>query len=392
MKKKLRKLEKKSIAFISVCFIFVIFFNCAATAVPIFDNYEVCLLRANEFMAAGDYRSASVFFEISLGFEPSSRSASRGHIISSFETAQLGRALSYIGKFKGNIENDFEMSFFFGRVFFNQKLYSQAAAEFEKTLALKPEFAPARLALGICAVAAGDAKTFEANFGAIEKLRPGSIEADCARALRELGRCAYKDSLPLFKKIVARDAAFGPAYMGLAFCSAMSGDYKTSFEAFASFNETPFQQSYDPCDISLIMHEFFLERFERDLRKILSDVIERHEVHFGLASLMYAKKKYAEAADIFKTAAALKPDCYEYNLYCAEALKNSGDHDKAVIYYNKAAAIDGDSFEATSGLFICGMELCDSEMAAAALKIMNKLDSKKTSEILNSLLLRRTLE
>ncbi len=71
------------------------------------------------------------------------------------------------------------------------------------------------------------------------------------------------------------------------------------------------------------------------------EVDQTHDLVYGrYGDALLGDKKYPEAADAFTKAIALKPDVAAYHNNLAQAYAKSGQNDKAIVEYQKAAELD----------------------------------------------------
>ncbi len=185
---------------------------------------------------------------------------------------------------------------------------------------------------------------------------------------------AYLNAAKAFKKSLSENYGNNhplDLFIGLSFASAMIGDYNTAFEAsiWALESEKINFEYFKADEICL---------FTNNYQRLIFTTPSVPELHFALASLHMLTKNYGHAEERFKLAAAINPDCFEYQFYYAETLFIEVKYRAAAKIYEKAIAIDFESFEAHDRLYKCYATLKDSQAAEAELKIIEKLSGGST--------------
>ena len=143
--------------------------------------------------------------------------------------------------------------------------YSQIAATY------KSDF-QAHRALGQMAREEGDHVTALEHFRATLSCIPDDVWAlnDFASELHELGR--REEAAAAYRAILARDASFFPAHIGLGRLARMSGDHGAALGHFQSAAKLTPDDAWIAQDVATELRD--LDRFD-DAKRILSDLIAR---------------------------------------------------------------------------------------------------------------------
>src|SRR3954467_6427446 len=127
--------------------------------------------------------------------------------------------------------------FLLGGAYFGQQNFAQAIAEYEKSVEIAPDYAPAYNLLGYARRAAGDFRGAEAAFKQYIKLIPNDPNPydSYAELLMKMGR--FDESIAMYRKALATDSNFGNSRVGIASNLMFQGKHQAAQAELWKFYE-----------------------------------------------------------------------------------------------------------------------------------------------------------
>lgn len=179
------------------------------------------------------------------------------------------------------------------------------------------------------------------------QLRPEDIDGAwlTARALTETGQ--YQKAMPYLEKLQANDSLTALSAVLRARGYFYSHDYQKSLDIFkTATNMSP--MDYDIYGKALIVTGDTAAGIEQLKASLVNDTVRKPEVKTAeqtlIGQMLYAQKRYADAAKIFESMADANPSP-EYYLTAAEVYSMAGQQDQANAMYDKALAKDPTSLK-----------------------------------------------
>lgn len=238
---------------------------------------------------------------------------------------------------------------------------SQAAAQWNRVLELQPEFAPGLYGLGVLALDRGDAGTAAGLLQRAVAAEPGAGRGhySLAMAHRQLGdeeRAAEHLALASHTDFTLDDPLIGElaylpagsaALVQQGLIAVQAGEFAAAATVFARAIEA------DPTNLEAHRHLALahvdagqFEQAEAAYEELLALDPDQASAHFELAQLLSNRGQQAEAIRHLTRATALAPDYKQAHYQLALLLDRAGRPAEALERYDRVLALDPDYAEA----------------------------------------------
>jgi tetratricopeptide (TPR) repeat protein len=179
------------------------------------------------------------------------------------------------------------------------------------------------------------------------QLRPDDLDGQWlyARALTEVGQ--YQKALPPLERLQINDSLKALSAVLRARGYFYAHEYQKALDIFKSAtNMSP--MDYDIYGKALIVTGDTAAGIEQLKASLVNDTVRKPEVKTAeqtlIGQMLYAQKRYADAAKIFESMADANPSP-EYYLTAAEVYSTAGQPEQAAAMYDKALAKDPTSLK-----------------------------------------------
>jgi len=178
-------------------------------------------------------------------------------------------------------------------------------------------------------------------------LEPNDIKGNwlLAKSLTESGQ--YQKALPALEKVASNDSLRALSQNLLARSYFLTKDFPKAVELYNQ-SKTMDNIDLDYFGRALLLTGDTTQAIAKLRASLVDDTIRKEtaieQTRQTIVSILYAQKKYEEAAQMFIEDAAKKPSASIYSTI-AQIYAASGDNNKAIEYYNKALSLDPNSFK-----------------------------------------------
>jgi len=267
-----------------------------------------------------------------------------------FALAPYARALAATGNLKGAASHmqdavktdpgNAELHYDLGSIFAQEKVWSQAQAEFTRTVELQPAMAVAHLRLGLVMEAQGDADSIRELARAAE-LAPDDLamQLELSNALAAAGR--DNEAIPVFQHILALkpDTLEATNQLALAYQRANRVP-----EAITLLQTVVAAEPKNAAALTNLGMAYLQQQRAKDAVPILQRAValapRDATAHQDLAAADVQLSQFADAADELQIALKLDPDSPQLHYNLGLALKSQDDAAGAIPELERAEKLD----------------------------------------------------
>jgi tetratricopeptide (TPR) repeat protein len=204
-----------------------------------------------------------------------------------------------------------------------QERYKQAVPFYRKALAIGPEVPGLRMNLGLALFKGGDVKGAILEFTILLKRQPAS-SADAQRlntliGMAHYGLAEYKEAVPYLREAASNDQRNLPLRLALAHSCLWSKQFQCVMDVYHEILDL----NAESAEADMLAGEALDELKDNagavvQFRAAVKANPKEPNVHFGLGYLLWAQKKFPEAAQEFQAELANDPKHIQSMLYLAD--------------------------------------------------------------------------
>ena len=227
-----------------------------------------------------------------------------------------------------------------GLVLQEQGRSAEAVASFRKALALQPASAELHFNLGIALVSLDKLDEAIASCSKAAALKPGLVVAhyNLATALQARGR--YDEAVAAYRKALALEPGFFEAYGNMGTILQQQGKLD---EAIASYRQalTIHRDARGHFNLATALRDQgHLDDAIASYREALALAPDYAEAHSNLGEALRDQGRMPEAVASYQQALRINPDLPEANYNMAQFLYEAGRFDEAIAYFEKSKLDD----------------------------------------------------
>jgi tetratricopeptide (TPR) repeat protein len=220
-----------------------------------------------------------------------------------------------------------------GLVQARQEHYPEAIANYRKAKALNPGIPQLNLNLGLALFKSGSFREAEREFELELKGHPSDAEAKHLTTLAGMsyyGAHDYAAAVPFLKQAAAEDSRNLELLLALAHCYL----WTKQFDATMGIYKEILEIDPDSAEADMIAGEALDEKGDnagavQQFRAAEKANPKEPNVHFGLAYLLWAQKRYEEAIPEFEAELANDPKNYQAMIYLGDTYTQMNDFEHA---------------------------------------------------------------
>lgn len=201
-----------------------------------------------------------------------------------------------------------------------QEHYKQAVPLYRKALAIGPDLPSLRLNLGLALFKGGELKASIPEFTTLLKRDPESEQLNALIGMAHYGLAEYADAVPYLQMAAAHDARNLPLRLALAHSCLWS----KQLQCVMDVSHQILDLDAESAEADMLAGEALDEMKDnagavQQFRAAVKANPKEPNAHFGLGYLLWAQKKYAEAAAEFHAELANDSNHMQSMLYLADA-------------------------------------------------------------------------
>ena len=220
---------------------------------------------------------------------------------------------------------------------FQQRKYTKAILNFEKSLEHAPNNAKAHYVMGLCYTGLRNPKAAQESYERAIEVDPGY-----AKPYKSLGDARrrernYAPATKVYEQAILLDSTFMEAYSGLALVHMETKEYETAVTLLkkALFINPEYANGYLFLGTSLNRLSRWHEAVE-PLREGADLNSKNAEIHYRLAEAYYGKGDYRQAIEAGNNATRRKRDYHPAQMLLGDAYGKLGQIDETRLWYGKA--------------------------------------------------------
>ena len=211
-----------------------------------------------------------------------------------------------------------------------QEHYKQAVPYYRKALALGPQLPSVRLNLGLALFKSGDMKQAIGEFGPLLKSQPGNQQLTTLIGMAHYGLAEYKEAVPYLREAAANDKQNLPLRLALAHSCLWTKQNQCVMDVYHEILDL----NAESAEADMLAGEALDEMKDNagavlQVRAAVKANPREPNAHFGLGYLLWAQKKYPEAAQEFQAEVANDPNHIQAMLYLADSYIQMNEMDEA---------------------------------------------------------------
>lgn len=222
-----------------------------------------------------------------------------------------------------------------------QEHYTEAIADYRKAQKLAPGMPELGLNLGLALFKSGDFVEAGRVFAAELGKHPTDAEAQrltMLAGMAQYGAHAYGAAIPYLKRAAAEDKQNLPLRLALAHCYLWTKQLDATMDVYKEI----LTLNPDSAEADMIAGEALDEKGDnagavQQFREAVKANPKEPEVHFGLAYLYWAQKRYVEAIPEFEAELANDPNNNQAMIYLGDTYVKQNDFAKGKEVLEKAA-------------------------------------------------------
>ncbi len=219
--------------------------------------------------------------------------------------------------------------------------YKQAVSLYRKALTFNPSVLSVRLNLGLALFKDGDLKEAISEFTIVLKGQPENRQVITLLGMAYYGLAQYKQAVPYLQDAARHDPQSLPLRLTLAHSCLWSKQYQCVMDTYHEI----LVLNPDSAEADMIAGEALDEMKDNAgalalFRAAAQANPKEPNVHFGVGYILWAQKKYPEAAQEFQAELANDPKHAQSMEYLADADIQMNQADAARPYLEKAVKID----------------------------------------------------
>jgi tetratricopeptide (TPR) repeat protein len=219
--------------------------------------------------------------------------------------------------------------------------YKLAIPLYRKALAINPSVVGVRLNLGLALFKGGDLKGAIPEFGAVLKSQPENQQATTLAGMAYYGLGQYKEAVPYLRDAARHSPQSLPLRLALAHSCLWSKQYQCVMDTYHEI----LALNADSAEADMLAGEALDEMKDNAgavaLFRAASQANPKEPgVHFGLGYLLWAQKKYPEAAQEFQAELANDPNHVQSVEYLADSDVQMNQMDAAKPLLEKVVKIN----------------------------------------------------
>jgi len=200
-----------------------------------------------------------------------------------------------------------------------QEHYEEAAPLYRKALKLGPDVPGLRLNLGLALFKSGDLKEAIQEFSILLKAQPDNQQLNTLIGMAHYGLAEYRDAVPFLRLAAAHDAKNLPLRLALAHSCLWSKQNQCVLDVYKEI----LALDPDSAEADMLAGEALDELKDnagavQQFRAAVKANPKEPSAHFGLGYLLWAQKKYSEAAQEFQAELANDPNHIQSMLYLGD--------------------------------------------------------------------------
>jgi tetratricopeptide (TPR) repeat protein len=249
-----------------------------------------------------------------------------------------------------------------------QEHYSDAIASYRKAHAIDPNLAQLNLNLGLALFKSGNFRESIGPFEAELQKSPDNQRLTILVAMAHYAARDYTAAIPYLKTAASRDTRNLPLRLALAHCYLWSKQFQSTLGVYKEI----LQIDPDSAEADMIAGEALDEKGDnagavQQFRAAEKANPKEPNVHFGLAYLLWAQKRYDDAIPEFEAELKNDPRNYQAMLYLGDTYVQMANFEKAKIIMEKAAPYEKSEPLVHLDLGIIYQELGNKELAVKEL-------------------------
>jgi tetratricopeptide (TPR) repeat protein len=219
--------------------------------------------------------------------------------------------------------------------------YKQAVPLYRKALAFNPSVLSVRLNLGLSLFKDGDLKEAIPEFTTVLRSQPENRQVTTLLGMAYYGLAQYKQAVPYLQDAARHDAQSLPLRLALAHSCLWTKQYPCVIDTYHEI----LALNPDSAEADMIAGEALDEMKDNAgalalFRAAAQANPKEPNVHFGIGYMLWAQKKYPEAAQEFQAELANDPKHVQSMEYLADADIQMNQADAAKPLLEKAVKID----------------------------------------------------
>ena len=197
--------------------------------------------------------------------------------------------------------------------------YKQAVPLYRKALEIDPRVVSVHLDLALALFKEGDFKSSVPEFSAVLKANPGNQQVTTLMGMAYYGLAQYKEAIPFLRDAAQHDQQSLPLRLALAHSCMWTKQYQCVIDTYHEI----LALNGDSAEADMLAGEALDEMNDNagavtQFRAAEKANPKAPNVHFGLGYMLWAQKRFPEAAEEFKAELANDPDHVQSMEYLAD--------------------------------------------------------------------------